>query len=108
MELCSGGRVHQPVRDRGGERPAHGEAAPSLGVDAQVLCRDSLSGSIMLDCKLYLRHEYLQQPFNFGSIQSLYICLMIADYINCAENLATASQFQFKSCARHTSCVFVQ
>ena len=36
MELCSGGRVHQPLWDRGGERPAHGEAAPSLGFDTQV------------------------------------------------------------------------
>ena len=45
MELCSGGRVHQPVRDRGGEGPAHGEVAPSLGFDTQVLFLDSLYDS---------------------------------------------------------------
>ena len=78
--------MHQPVRDRGGERPAHGEAAPSLGFDTQV--PDSIR-------KLYLLHEYLQQPFNFSLC---YICPMTADYMypsvaNFAANLATASRF---------------
>ena len=48
MELCSGGRVRQPLRDRGGEGPAHGEAAPGLKVAAQVNCQDSF----LVQCSL--------------------------------------------------------
>ena len=113
MELCSGGRVHQPVRDRGGERPAHGEVAPSLGFDAQVLAFMIL---LYRDCKLYvyvyymqLRHEYSQQPFYFGFIQSLHICPMIADYIfGCQLRRESRNSLSFsvqKLCSTHKLCI---
>ena len=76
MELCSGGRVHQPLRDRGGEGPAHGEAAPSLGFDTQVLFLDSKLQIISAPRILAVAFQ-----LGFHSV-SCYICPMSADYMH--------------------------
>ena len=111
MELCSGGRMHQPLRDRGGERPAHGEAAPSLGVDAQVPSQDSLFDSIILRMQIISAPRILAAAFQlwFHPVSVhlfLYICPMIAVYLRLSISPRISPSISVQTlCSTHKLCI---